>query len=384
MTESPAWARGIDMAFLKNCAALYRAEFKAHTYGAFGLPKERDIADARAANQLMWTNGPDFKPAAVAIVRNASLASSHSDFAGRQARIEPGDIFVRSIAGRADGNAKLIAKLALMERPIWIEGHVENEALVTQLQLLGFSRVMTKISASSDLKAMWLRANHLEGRLPPALDPSDEPGVKVLREDFVSPVMLGAIDAELKAIGAGDWAQHYSNYNKRSSWTSFALAGYDQDDPNFIIKPAEMSKDWKAKNPARMIAACLPTIMAKKFPAAMRIVDRIPGRKQRVRFMRLGAGGGELSRHSDITDPEAGTRDGQIARLHIPIHTDPRCLFRSWGLDGAERRLHFPARALCYIDTRKPHAVVNPSEVERVHLVIDTYSGPELRRLIAG
>jgi hypothetical protein len=99
--------------------------------------------------------------------------------------------------------------------------------------------------------------------------------------------------------------------------------------------------------------------------------------------MRLGARGGELTRHADITDPEAGTADGKVARLHIPLTTDPRCVFRSWGLNGVEQRLHMPERGLSYIDTRKPHAVINPADLERIHLVADAFSSPALRRWIA-
>jgi hypothetical protein len=100
--------------------------------------------------------------------------------------------------------------------------------------------------------------------------------------------------------------------------------------------------------------------------------------------MRLARGGGELTRHADITDPEAGTADGSVARLHIPLQTDERCVFRGWGLDGRENRAHFPERALCYLDTRKPHAVINEGERDRIHLVVDCHSGPELRAMICG
>lgn len=389
--EAPAWAKGFELEFLRECAALYKAEFKQHTYGAFGLPKERDIADARAAGQLVWTKAPAGEIAAVAMFRHAVQASGHSDFADRRATIQPGDLFIRSIAGSLEGKAKLIATMAArVEGATWIEGHVENRALVHLVEGAGFEFVMTKIAASSDLKGLWVRLrDHTAGagygdRLPAGLDGADWPGIKVLNRLFLDATDREGVAAELAALDASAWAQHYSSYNKRSSWTSFALAGYDQDDPSFIIKPVEMSKDWKIKNPQRLIASCLPTIFAKRFPAAMRIADRIPGKKQRVRFMRLGAGNGELTRHSDITDPEAGTKDGQIARLHIPIASDPKCVFRSWRLDGREEQLHFPEQALCYIDTRKPHAVINASAIERIHLVIDTHSGPELRRLIAG
>lgn len=382
-TPAPEWARGFPIDWLKTAAAIYRDEFKPNTYGAFGIPKERDVADARAAGQLVWTKELD----TIAMFRQSSVGSTHQDFAGRQAKLHAGDLFIRSIAGPRGGKRRVIEVLLGKAKPpaAWVEAHVENFETVKLLTETGFEHVMTKISASSDLKGLYLFASQEEAkaRVPGALDSADQPGVKVVRPAFLTPEDRQAVLAELEASGQA-WAQHYSSYNKRSSWTSFALCGYDQDDPGFIIKPSEMSKDWKAKNGPRLIAACTPTIAARHFPAAMAIADRIPGKKQRVRLMRLSAGNGELTRHSDITDPEAGTRDGQIARLHIPIATHPTCQFRSWGLDGIERRLHFPLDALCYIDTRKPHAVINPSAIERIHLVIDTYSSPELRLWLAG
>lgn len=386
-SPAPAWAQGQDMAFLKEGARIFRDEFKANSYGAFGIPKERDIADARAHGTLIWTL-QDGAMCALAIFRRASLSSVHEDFAGRQARIAAGDLFISRIAGTAGAKQHLIEKLQAQAgtTTVWVEAHVENAETMALLRSMGFRHMMTKITASSDLKGLFLHADPAVtvARSIPAIDPADLPGVKILKPEFLSAKARANILAELDAAGASAWAQHYSSYNKRSSWTSFALSGYDASDPHFIIKPSEMSKDWKSKNPARLLATCGPTIAAANFPAAMSILRSIPGEKQRVRFMRLSAGNGELSRHSDITDPEAGTADRKIARLHIPITTDKRCIFRSWTLDGAEAQLHFPERALCYIDTRKPHAVINPSDIERVHLVIDAYSSPELRKMIDG
>lgn len=99
--------------------------------------------------------------------------------------------------------------------------------------------------------------------------------------------------------------------------------------------------------------------------------------------MRLAPGGGELTRHADIIDPEAGTKDGRLVRLHIPIQTHPACMFRAWTLRGEEGARHFPESSICYIDTRKPHAVVNGGPVDRIHLVVDAYSSAELRARIA-
>lgn len=384
MTDAPAWSRGFDLDFLKELAAVYRAAFKPHSYGAFGIPKERDVADAMAARELAWTRAEDGSVEAVAIFRMCSRPQPHADFSGRTAQMKPGDLFIRSIAGSRSGMARLLQKLRERSafRPTWVEAHVEIAETVEVLAEAGFGPVLTKVSASSDLKGLFLAGGDLS-RDPPPLPPADAPGVKVLREGFFSEKDRGIVLGELEAYG-DHFAQHYSSYNKRQSWSAFALHGYAYAEPDFIIKPAEMSKGWKAENPARLEEPCGPTTAAPHFPGTLELLKRLPVADfQRVRFMRLSGGGGELTRHADITDPEAGTADGKIARLHIPIITNPGCLFRSWTLSGEEVRLHMPERGLSYIDTRKPHAVINPEAVERVHLVVDAVSGPELREWIS-
>lgn len=382
MTDAPPWARGFDLAFLKEVAALFRQEFKPHTHGAFGMPKERDVADAMADGALLWVRGLGGEIIGAAIARMVQRPQPHEDFAERRAVMVPGEAFVKAIAGT--GAARILTHIAGQDPTgIWVEAHVENADLAFQLEKVwGFDRVMTKISAASDLKGLYFKGFQAGAR-PIALHPADAPGVKVLAPEFISADEAAAIMGEIE-FARELFAQHYSSYNKRQSWTAFALRGYEPGDPSFIIKPSEMSRKWKDENPRLMTAPCLDTRAAGAFPSVWEVLGRIPVRDfQRVRFMRLSAGGGELTRHADITDPEAGTADGKVARLHIPIATHPECLFRSWGLDGAEHRLHMPERGLSYIDTRKPHAVINPAEIERIHLVVDAYSTPELRALIS-
>jgi len=384
---APAWAKGFDLEFLKAASAVFQKDMKPHTFGAFGAPKERDIADAMEAKTLAWTKKPDARElSAVAIAKVASRPQPHHDFAGRSATIMPGDLFVKAIAGESVGCRRLIDSLCARSecKAAWVEAHVENAALVDLLASMGFERAMTKISASSDLKGLYVRASEdagLDYRMPGPLNPADEPSVAIVSPEFISAEECALILAEAEA--AAQWAQHYSGYNKRQSWTAFALQGFDPSDPTFIIKPAEMSKKWKAENPERMSAECGPTTIAPRFEVACAIADRVPGRKERVRLMRLSAKGGELTRHADITDPDAGTRDGQLCRLHIPLQSHAGCVFRTWDLEGREHRTHFAERSLCYLDTRKPHAVINPEEVDRIHLVLDTFASPELRDMIA-
>jgi hypothetical protein len=99
--------------------------------------------------------------------------------------------------------------------------------------------------------------------------------------------------------------------------------------------------------------------------------------------MRLRAKDGELSRHADITDREAGTANGFVSRLHVPIRTSPAVTFYGWGARGNKLERNLPQGALCYLDQRKPHAVRNTDPtVDRVHLVIDCFANERVRDLI--
>lgn len=379
MSEAPAWAKGHDLALLREIASLFALQFKPHIYGAFGLPKEAVVADAISDGQAIWTREGG-AIAAAALFRASKSASQHIDFAGRAAKPQAGDLVIRSIAGSDSARAKLVAHLSAKTGAgaVWIEDFIESPRAALW-KSLGFDHVMTKVAASSDLKAIYHRGDRSR-RLPASLSPADRPALSVLAHDWLSPSDRAAALAEAKAYGK--WAQHYSTYNKRKSWTAYALRGFDQSDPSFIIKPAEMSKAWRAENPARLKAACGPTPAAAACPFLMAIAARLPGRSQRIRLMRLSKGGGELSRHADIIDLEAGPGDRQVARIHIPLATPPECHFIGWDIEGRKFERHFPAGALCYLDTRKPHSVRNPGAADRIHLVVDQYGSSELRELI--
>jgi len=177
------------------------------------------------------------------------------------------------------------------------------------------------------------------------------------------------------------WVDHYSSYNKRRSWHAVALRSFGGD-AAFIEKPAEMSKAWKAEHADSLAWTARDTPLMRQLPALAELAHQIPGGKQRVRLMRLTAGG-ELSRHADITDKEAGIQTGKVARIHIPLISNEACRFQSWRLDGlgADDVFMQPGRAW-YLDTRKPHAARNAGRDARVHLVIDAMASPALRALL--
>lgn len=383
--EAPAWALGYDLAFLKEVAAIYAREFKPHTYGAFGLPKERDIANALKENALVWLRDDGGSVVAAAVFKLAKAASKQSDFAQRQIQIKPGDLQIKSAAGDPASLRRLLEKLLAKagQRPAWLELHAENSPACQVASELGFLLAATKVSASSDIKAVYLlNAQPAQRLLQGPLHPADEPALKLLGQGATTE-QLEACLAEIKAFSPS-WEQHYSSYNKRQSWTAIALQGFDPSDPGFIIKPAEMSKGWKQENPERLKSSCAPTPAAAALPTIWQLANSIPGKLERVRLMRLRASNGELTRHADITDRDAGTANGRVARLHIPLQTADGCLFSGWECSGRRRQIHFPAGSLFYLDIRKPHAVKNTSQIDRIHLVIDVICNEQTRELING
>jgi hypothetical protein len=147
-----------------------------------------------------------------------------------------------------------------------------------------------------------------------------------------------------------------------------------------------MSRAWWKENAGDAIyTECVDTVLADQCPALMSVLntfrDQLGGTGfERVRLLRLAPG--ELSRHCDITDRDLGTRDGQVARFHIPLITNPEVRTISWDHMGTKHERNFSAWQMYYMDIRKPHAALNPSAAERIHLQIDAYVDAKLRSAI--
>lgn len=377
------WQKGYDLSRLKTFAQLFKDCHKPFVFGAFGLVKERDIATALAGQDMIFSQGED--PEAAIIFSLLQSGSSHKDFAQREIKIPRGTLLIKSFATRNQTEGRRVLQI-LLERAersdiqsFWAEVFEEDEKARSVVESLGFKYVATKVTASSDLKGLYAR-----GGVPgvESLPKLEIPSIVATKALALSVAQKTAIMRELEeyiaVVAARGWEQHYSSYNKGRSWTAFSLRGFDPE-PGFIIKPSEMSRQWKEENARYMTAQCSETRAAEWFPNTLRTIERLlPQPKERVRFMKLAAGG-ELTRHADITDRFAGTKDGMIMRMHIPLETNPMCLFGTWGLRGEVFSTHMRERGLYYLDTRKPHAVKNGGETDRIHLVIDTVADQALR-----
>lgn len=372
MSDMKAWQRGIELLELQRLTQPFRDHDAGLIHGAFGAVRENRVAEWLEKRQLV-----EPAPGVAAACRRLSRDQAVKDFRGVvTATLPAGTILVERL-GYVEGAEQQAVEFLeglrgdpLAPLAVWLWQEHPVDQLVAEAMRLRLLAV--KISAASEVRGLW-GISQLE---PSPLPCREKLGLCQLS---IPPLEVEPLARACRAR-IGEWAQHYSSYNARGSWTALALRGFGGD-PRMVEKPAEMSKRWKADHPGLLGLGCSDTPLRGILPEAEPLIDAIPGPKERVRLMRLDPGG-ELTRHADIVDPDAGPREGQELRLHIPIATDPSARFQSWGPSGRCDEEHMGAGQVWYLDTRKPHACQNPSAVERIHLVVDTWVTPELLALL--
>jgi quercetin dioxygenase-like cupin family protein len=164
-------------------------------------------------------------------------------------------------------------------------------------------------------------------RLPPAFD------VERLR-------------ADLDTASSWHWQAHYNDRAHRGAWTSIALRS--------ASGRAGDIQAWEGADFA-------DTVLLERCPCFREVIDSFACEKKAVRLMALESGA-EIKPHRD----RGGSFEDGLARLHIPIVTDPAVVFT---LDGED--VHFGAGATWYMNANCLHAVRNGSAQARVHLVLD-------------
>ena len=395
------WQRGYPFEVLEDVANVFKRNHAKFVFGRFGMVTERDVAEYGEKQQVtlvrddptqaLWSashSGWPSKVRGAALWTILSRPSKRADFRGEPIHVPSGAVMVRAIAADTESHARRLIKklMGLGSGLVYLEVYEEDKVMARAINTIEASWRGTIVTAGSSIRGIYaLPSNQIDmieaSEYMTSMPSAELPNVAKMSPLDVDPDTMSALAAEVYA--GAEWAQHYSPYNKRKSWTAYSLRGYSER-PDFIIKPAEMSKRWKAENPdlADADVAWCPGVH-ERFPVTMSIVRAIQGNRpdsalQRVRLMRL-EGGGELGRHADITDREAGVADGKVARFHFPIVTSKQCVFNTWCIRGHMMVTHMNPGEVYYLDTRKPHAVKNASKTDRIHLVVDMYSDEELR-----
>jgi quercetin dioxygenase-like cupin family protein len=164
------------------------------------------------------------------------------------------------------------------------------------------------------------------------------------------------LEQDLAAIDAGWWANHLSDYHD-GNWQSISLYAPRGDRSNQFSFGGDFA-------PTEALSRCsyLP-----------QVIDALPGRKSRVRLLRLRPGG-RIYEHSDPLHQI----DRHLVRLHVPIQTSVDVDFRVGGM-----RLEMRPGETWFVDVRFRHSVENRGTADRVHLVVDAIANDELTRLLA-
>ena len=165
-----------------------------------------------------------------------------------------------------------------------------------------------------------------------------------------------------------DFAPVVTKYNKKGHWAAISLKGY--------------GSETKAIGKGDVLGTQTENVLQE---TALydelnigSILSIIPAETERVRLMSLKAGT-KITKHTDNVDKDIKT--GRIIRLHIPVITDKNIICRSW-LSGGLAELHMKKGECWWLDVSRPHAVINNSKIDRVHLVIDCFNNATLREVI--
>ena len=288
--------------------------------------------------------------------------------------IEKGDRVIRKFACLPDVTSDVLHSAP---DPRWVTTFLfiweEDETAKRVATEAGFKKIGIKIASTAEIEGVYCRGS--DDRTV-SLNPDNKVGIA--RLDLPAFDVSG-IAKKLEQLRL-DYKIHYSNYNVRNSWRAVSLKGYSKD-PFMIEKPSSMPKKWQEENEGKDFEL-QDTELMKEFPEVLPILDAIHGEKNRVRFMYLRKEDGELGRHTDLVGKEAGVEEGQQMRIHVPIVTNPDVEFSVWNWEAVKENWNMRKGLAYYLDIRKPHAVVNGGNTDRVHLVIDVKSNKTLRGLV--
>jgi SAM-dependent methyltransferase len=107
-------------------------------------------------------------------------------------------------------------------------------------------------------------------------------------------------------------------------------------------------------------------------PTMRALAERFGARVMALTLARLAPGGG-VAEHRDLS----GGLSLGVVRLHVPLRTDPAVEFVVAG-----ERVTMVEGEIWHLDTTYPHRVVNRSQRDRVHLILDLEAGASTRALL--
>jgi|DEB0MinimDraft_6_1074348.scaffolds.fasta_scaffold07108_2 hypothetical protein len=375
--EMKAWQKGIPLTVLKDIEAQYKV-YNSYSCSPFSEVKKHRIADAIAKGEHQHQGFCRYDLAEAKV--KGKIVMYGKVTIGEKL---PGDCTITNLT--FTDAEKTSEHLSTICDPCWAfawaDWQEQNDVLVNA----GFNKVGVKITSFAEIYNVYFKNGQTSTlfedlRQHPILDPLEHSTLD--RMDVSIDKILPHVQDLQRQLSelSLDFTDHYSNYNAKHSWGALSLRGYTPD-PEFITKPEEMNKKWHQENENETFRL-QDTELRSLLPATEKLLTLLPGVHHRIRLMRLTAGGGELRRHTDQVDPDAGVMEGQLLRFHFPIITNDDVKFTMWNTKNEKKEVNMRVGELWAIDTRKPHMAINGGEDDRIHLVIDVEANNALRELI--
>lgn len=361
------WQHGIELDVLTKIESLYQ-EYNKYSDSPFAQVKKNDIAKALHEGNLKVLYRNEVPVSAHFSHRSkvsTSIYMCGDTLIGTKIK---GDITVSKLAGEQLWHQERLRDYKFDN--VWLQVWAEDKNANSLARDAGFTYIFGKITTFGEIISYYFRdsVNAFAKRDFPFIHPAEKQNILKISDvpsNYISSIREKLLSKDLA------FANHYSNYNKRGTWSAISLRGYDRD-PNFIEKPSVMNEKWKQENKDNNYYL-QDTHMRQEFSEVDKLIAYlgIDGALHRIRFMRLAPGNGELSRHTDQVDLDMGVKIERLARIHFPIQTNENVIFTSWNYDGTKTDVNMKENECWYLDIRKPHKAINNGQTERIHLVID-------------
>jgi len=371
------WQHGIELSQLKHIESTY-ADYNAYALSPFAKYKKNDIAKDIHNDNLFISHFGSFilntvkKRTPITMYGNVVIGNKM-----------PGDLVVTKLRGSSEYIISTLQsdRYGFRHKNVWLYVWAEdsNMRYIMQEHAKNYHFVGSKITTFGEIYHIYFQNsdipidNAFVWRIHPEIDPTNFVTMKKLDVGFdvgFEPYMIYNIRHTLDSLDL-KFQNHYSNYNKGKSWSALSLRGYSPDITR-IEKPIEMNDAWKAKH-SDEVHELQDTELMKEFSSVPDLIKSVFDNAEihRVRLMKLAPGGGELTRHTDQVDPESGGAIGNLARYHFPIITNKDVRFCAWEPNGNKLDVNMDTLECWFLDTRKPHTVINGGNHERIHLVVD-------------
>lgn len=359
--EIKEWQKGYTKEQLKSWEKKF-SSFNDQCISPFMPVRTRSLAQDLSDGYIKELNGVCFREKACEKSKSIKIYTKHSNLLSVA---DIGDLYLDRVSFNGEMASDTFKKyLNGKKENIWVSVLENDKEIKNALSSCGFDRVGATFNSFGDSTVVFYKSNAEDLFFAKEHHKIVNIERAVASHFTEKKYDVSGVADRIRTLG---FSNHYSNYNT-GGWSALSLRGY-LSDPSFIIKPSEMKEKWHLEHQDKEFF-----LQDTELRALLDVEDMLsdlcddPTRFHRIRVMKLGANS-IIERHTDQVDPDIGVKVGTLPRFHIPIITNEDCKFQVWGLNGM-REFHMQQGSLWYLDTRKPHRVVN-GDSDRYHLVID-------------